>query len=58
MAVTPEDFELADDTIRIRAHEHPMLEFFAMMMVVQLLTLEIAMRLGNGVDMPRNFSVE
>lgn len=56
VAITPEDFELADDIIRIRTHEHPMLEFFEMMMVVQLLSMEIAMRLGNDVDMPRNLA--
>lgn len=28
VAITPEDFNLADDIIRIRPHEHPMLEFF------------------------------
>jgi glutamine---fructose-6-phosphate transaminase (isomerizing) len=56
VAITPEDFELADDIIRIRKHEHPMLEFFEMMVVVQLLSMEIAMRLGNDVDMPRNLA--
>lgn len=56
VAITPEDFELADDIIRIRTHEHPMLEFFEMMVVVQLLSMEIAMRLGNDVDMPRNLA--
>jgi glucosamine--fructose-6-phosphate aminotransferase (isomerizing) len=34
--------------------DHPMLEFFSMLVVVQLLSIEIAMRLGNDVDMPRN----
>jgi glucosamine--fructose-6-phosphate aminotransferase (isomerizing) len=33
-----------------------MLEFFAMLVVVQLLALEIAIRLGNDVDMPRNLA--
>lgn len=56
VAITPEDFELADDIIRIRTHDHPMLEFFEMMVVVQLLSMEIAMRLGNDVDMPRNLA--
>lgn len=56
IAITTEDFELADDIIRIRAFEHPMLEFFEMMVAVQLLAMEIAMRLGNDVDMPRNLA--
>jgi len=33
-----------------------MLEFFEMMVVLQLLSLEIAIRLGNDVDMPRNLA--
>ena len=56
VAISTEDFELADDIIRIRAYEHPMLEFFEMMVVVQLLAMEIAIRLGNDVDMPRNLA--
>ena len=31
-------------------------EFFAMMIVLQLLALEIAVRLNNDVDMPRNLA--
>ena len=56
IAITPEAFELADDLIPIRAYDHPMLEFFAMMVVCQLLAMEIAIRLGNDVDMPRNLA--
>jgi glucosamine--fructose-6-phosphate aminotransferase (isomerizing) len=33
-----------------------MLEFFEMMVVTQLLALEISIRLGNDVDMPRNLA--
>jgi glucosamine--fructose-6-phosphate aminotransferase (isomerizing) len=33
-----------------------MLEFFEMMVVLQLLSLEISIRLGNDVDMPRNLA--
>ncbi len=47
---------LADDLIRTPAHDHPMLEFFSMLVVVQLRSMEIAMRLGNDVDMPRNLA--
>ncbi|MCK7575307.1 MAG: glutamine--fructose-6-phosphate transaminase (isomerizing) [Chromatiales bacterium] len=56
IAISTEDFEPADDLIRIRAFEHPMLEFFEMLVVVQLLAMEIAIRLGNDVDMPRNLA--
>ena len=56
IAITTEYFELADDIIQIRAYDHPMLEFFEMLVVVQLLALEIAIRLGNDVDMPRNLA--
>ncbi len=33
-----------------------MLEFFEMMVITQLLALEISIRLGNDVDMPRNLA--
>jgi glucosamine--fructose-6-phosphate aminotransferase (isomerizing) len=56
IAITTEYFELADDIIQIRAYDHPMLEFFEMLVVVQLLAMEIATRLGNDVDMPRNLA--
>ena len=56
LAISPEPFELADDFIGTRYAEHPMLEFFEMMVVTQLLALEISIRLGNDVDMPRNLA--
>ncbi len=56
VAITSEDFALADDLIRTPGYDHPMLEFFSMLVVVQLLSMEIAMRLGNDVDMPRNLA--
>ncbi|MCI7587280.1 MAG: hypothetical protein MSS71_05415, partial [Campylobacter sp.] len=37
-------------------HSHMMSEFFEMMVVLQLLALEISVRLGNDVDMPRNLA--
>lgn len=40
----------------ILARSHPMVEFFEMMVVTQLLALEISVRLGNDVDMPRNLA--
>jgi glucosamine--fructose-6-phosphate aminotransferase (isomerizing) len=55
-AISPEVLEIADDSIQTRAWNHPMLEFFEMMTVVQLLALEIAVRLGADVDMPRNLA--
>jgi glutamine---fructose-6-phosphate transaminase (isomerizing) len=33
-----------------------MLEFFEMLIVLQLLSMEISVRLGNDVDMPRNLA--
>ena len=56
LAISPEPFELADDFIETLESSHPMLEFFEMMVVTQLLALEISVRLGNDVDMPRNLA--
>ena len=56
LSISPEMFELADDFILTHPHTHPMLEFFEMMVVEQLLAMEIAIRLGNDVDMPRNLA--
>jgi glucosamine--fructose-6-phosphate aminotransferase (isomerizing) len=33
-----------------------MSEFFEMMVITQLLALEVSVRLGNDVDMPRNLA--
>ena len=56
LAISPEPFELADDFVQTQYSSHPMLEFFEMMVVTQLLALEISVRLGNDVDMPRNLA--
>lgn len=56
LAISPEPFELADDFVQTAYDTHPMLEFFEMMVVTQLLALEISVRLGNDVDMPRNLA--
>ena len=56
LAISSEPFELADDYIATKFAQHPMLEFFEMMVVLQLLALEISIRLGNDVDMPRNLA--
>ena len=55
-AISPEPFDLADDFIQTTYDSHPMLEFFEMMVVTQLFALEISVRLGNDVDMPRNLA--
>ena len=55
-AISPLPFDLADDFIQTKYSSHPMVEFFEMMVVTQLLALEISVRLGNDVDMPRNLA--
>jgi glucosamine--fructose-6-phosphate aminotransferase (isomerizing) len=55
-AISPIEFDKADDFIQTKKHKAYMLEFFEMMLVVQLLSLEISIRLGNDVDMPRNLA--
>ncbi len=55
-AISPLDFELADDFVKVSKTEHYMLEFFEMLIVLQLLSMEISVRLGNDVDMPRNLA--
>jgi len=55
-AISPLEFDKADDFIQIADHQHYMHEFFEMMVVLQLLSLEISVRLGNDVDMPRNLA--
>ncbi|MBN2895598.1 MAG: glutamine--fructose-6-phosphate transaminase (isomerizing) [Campylobacterales bacterium] len=54
--ISSEPFEKADDFIPISTCNHYMLEFFEMMVALQLLSMEIAVRLGNDVDMPRNLA--
>ena len=55
-AISPIDFELADDFIKTNKTDHYMLEFFEMLVVVQLLSMEISLQLGNDIDMPRNLA--
>lgn len=55
-AISHIPFDKADDFISIGDRNHYMLEFFEMMVVLQLLSMEIAIRLGNDVDMPRNLA--
>ena len=56
LAISPEPFDIADDFLKTGDHTHPMSEFFEMMVITQLLALEISVRLGNDVDMPRNLA--
>jgi len=55
-AISPKEFDLADDFIKTKESNHYMNEFFEMLVVVQLLSMEISVRLGNDVDMPRNLA--
>ena len=55
-SISPLEFELSDDFIRTQKTDHYMLEFFEMLVVLQLFSMEISVRLGNDVDMPRNLA--
>ncbi|QKF72710.1 L-glutamine:D-fructose-6-phosphate aminotransferase [Aliarcobacter faecis] len=55
-AISSQNFELADDFIKINDTSHYMLEFFEMLVVLQILSMEISIRLKNDVDMPRNLA--
>jgi len=55
-AISPLDFDLADDFVKTKQKDHYMLEFFEMLIVLQVLSMEISVRLGNDVDMPRNLA--
>ena len=55
-SISPLDFELSDDFIKTKKTDHYMLEFFEMLIALQLLSMEISVRLGNDVDMPRNLA--
>ncbi|WP_139470586.1 glutamine--fructose-6-phosphate transaminase (isomerizing) [Campylobacter armoricus] len=56
LTISPLDFDLSDDFIKTSNQEHYMCEFFEMMVILQLLALEVSIRLGNDVDMPRNLA--
>ncbi len=56
LAISPLEFDLADDFIKTKHSNHSMSEFFEMMVITQLLALEVSIRLGNDVDMPRNLA--
>jgi len=56
LTVSSEFIEMTDDFVKIKNTNHPMIEFFEMMVITQLLALEVAIRMGNDVDMPRNLA--
>lgn len=56
LAISPVDFNLSDDFIKTSDQNHEMIEFFEMLVLLQLLAFEISIRLGNDVDMPRNLA--
>lgn len=56
LSISPLSFDLSDDFIKTTKQSHYMCEFFEMMLIVQLLAMEISIRLGNDVDMPRNLA--
>ncbi len=55
-SISPLEFDLSDDFIKTAKTDHYMLEFFEMLIALQLLSMEISVRLGNDVDMPRNLA--
>ena len=56
LTISSEYIEMTDDFIKISEVNHPMVEFFEMMIITQLLAMEVAIRMGNDVDMPRNLA--
>jgi len=54
--ISSEIFDLADDFVHTKEYDHYMLDFFAELVVLQLLSLEVAIRLGLDADMPRNLA--
>jgi len=56
LAISPEAIDVCDDQIFTKDSDHYMVEFFEMMMILQVFALEISVRLGNDVDMPRNLA--
>ncbi len=56
LTISSEYIEMTDDFVKISEANHPMVEFFEMMVITQLLAMEVAIRMGNDVDMPRNLA--
>ncbi|MCE3047181.1 glutamine--fructose-6-phosphate transaminase (isomerizing) [Helicobacter kayseriensis] len=55
-ALSAKEFDGADDMLYISPCSHYMEEFFSMMVALQLFALEVAVRVGSDVDMPRNLA--
>lgn len=55
-AISSEVIKGVDDMIMFPPTESYMEEFFTMMVALQIFALEVAIRLGNDVDMPRNLA--
>ena len=55
-AVSTEQIQGVDDMLLVQPCQSYMEEFFSMMVVLQIFALEVAIRLGNDVDMPRNLA--
>ena len=56
LTISPEEIETTDDFVKINESNHYMIEFYEMMIITQLLAMEVSIRLGNDVDMPRNLA--
>jgi len=56
LTISSKYIDLTDDFLYIKESDSEMVEFFEMMVITQLLALEVAVRLGNDVDMPRNLA--
>ncbi|RUM55477.1 MAG: glutamine--fructose-6-phosphate transaminase (isomerizing), partial [Nautilia sp.] len=56
LTIASEEIETTDDFIKINKSNHYMIEFYEMMVITQLLAMEVSIRLGNDVDMPRNLA--
>jgi glucosamine--fructose-6-phosphate aminotransferase (isomerizing) len=56
LTISSEIIETTDDFMKIEESDSAMIEFYEMMINLQLLAMEIAIKMGNDVDMPRNLA--
>jgi len=56
LTISSEMIETTDDFLKIKKTNSVMVEFYEMMIALQLLSMEIAIKMGNDVDMPRNLA--
>ena len=56
LTISSEVIETTDDFLKIDENQSVMVEFYEMMIALQLLSMEIAIKMGNDVDMPRNLA--